>query len=392
MIKERFFRYVSYDTQSDENSITIPSTLKQIDFAKVLKRECEELFDTVELANTGILYCFLDGDSTKDAIGLCAHMDTALECSGANVKPREIKNYDGSIIQLNEQLSMDPERFTDLKSCIGDDLIVTDGTTLLGGDDKAGIAIIMETIEKIKDQNHGPISVAFTCDEEIGRGTDHFDLEKFPCAYAYTIDGDRIDNVEWENFNAAQSVVTITGESIHPGSAKGKMVNASLLAMDYAKCIPNNQSPATTEAREGFYHLVQMSGDVEKAELVYILRDHDRLKFERKKAYMQEICDALNDKYGNRFQVETKDQYYNMADFMKDHKPIEKAKEAIASLKIEPVSIPVRGGTDGARLTEMGLPCPNLGTGTFNHHGRYEFASLNKMEQMVEILTKILID
>lgn len=392
MIKERFFRYVSYDTQSDENSITIPSTLKQIDFAKVLKRECEELFDTVELANTGILYCFLDGDSTKDAIGLCAHMDTALECSGANVKPREIKNYDGSIIQLNEQLSMDPERFTDLKSCIGDDLIVTDGTTLLGGDDKAGIAIIMETIEKIKDQNHGPISVAFTCDEEIGRGTDHFDFEKFPCAYAYTIDGDRIDNVEWENFNAAQSVVTITGESIHPGSAKGKMVNASLLAMDYAKCIPNNQSPATTEAREGFYHLVQMSGDVEKAELVYILRDHDRLKFERKKAYMQEICDALNDKYGNRFQVETKDQYYNMADFMKDHKPIEKAKEAIASLKIEPVSIPVRGGTDGARLTEMGLPCPNLGTGTFNHHGRYEFASLNKMEQMVEILTKILID
>ena len=392
MIKERFFRYVSYDTQSDENSITIPSTLKQIDFAKVLKQECEELFDTVELANTGILYCFLDGDSTKDAIGLCAHMDTALECSGANVKPREIKNYDGSIIQLNEQLSMDPERFTDLKSCIGDDLIVTDGTTLLGGDDKAGIAIIMETIEKIKDQNHGPISVAFTCDEEIGRGTDHFDLEKFPCAYAYTIDGDRIDNVEWENFNAAQSVVTITGESIHPGSAKGKMVNASLLAMDYAKCIPNNQSPATTEAREGFYHLVQMSGDVEKAELVYILRDHDRLKFERKKAYMQEICDALNDKYGNRFQVETKDQYYNMADFMKDHKPIEKAKEAIASLKIEPVSIPVRGGTDGARLTEMGLPCPNLGTGTFNHHGRYEFASLNKMEQMVEILTKILID
>lgn len=271
-------------------------------------------------------------------------------------------------------------------------MIVTDGTTLLGGDDKAGIAIIMETIEKIKDQNHGPISVAFTCDEEIGRGTDHFDLEKFPCAYAYTIDGDRIDNVEWENFNAAQSVVTITGESIHPGSAKGKMVNASLLAMDYAKCIPNNQSPATTEAREGFYHLVQMSGDVEKAELVYILRDHDRLKFERKKAYMQEICDALNDKYGNRFQVETKDQYYNMADFMKDHKPIEKAKEAIASLKIEPVSIPVRGGTDGARLTEMGLPCPNLGTGTFNHHGRYEFASLNKMEQMVEILTKILID
>lgn len=392
MIKERFFRYVSYDTQSDENSITIPSTLKQIDFAKVLKQECEELFDTVELANTGILYCFLDGDSTKDVIGLCAHMDTALECSGANVKPREIKNYDGSIIQLNEQLSMDPERFTDLKSCIGDDLIVTDGTTLLGGDDKAGIAIIMETIEKIKDQNHGPISVAFTCDEEIGRGTDHFDLEKFPCAYAYTIDGDRIDNVEWENFNAAQSVVTITGESIHPGSAKGKMVNASLLAMDYAKCIPNNQSPATTEAREGFYHLVQMSGDVEKAELVYILRDHDRLKFERKKAYMQEICDALNDKYGNRFQVETKDQYYNMADFMKDHKPIEKAKEAIASLKIEPVSIPVRGGTDGARLTEMGLPCPNLGTGTFNHHGRYEFASLNKMEQMVEILTKILID
>lgn len=392
MIKERFCRYVSYDTQSDENSIMIPSTSKQIDFAKVLKQECEELFDTVELANTGILYCFLDGDPTKDAIGLCAHMDTALECSGANVKPREIKNYDGSIIQLNEQLSMDPERFTDLKSCIGDDLIVTDGTTLLGGDDKAGIAIIMETIEKIKNQNHGPISVAFTCDEEIGRGADHFDLEKFPCAYAYTIDGDRIDNVEWENFNAAQSVVTITGESIHPGSAKGKMVNASLLAMDYAKCIPNNQSPATTEAREGFYHLVQMSGDVEKAELVYILRDHDRLKFERKKAYMQEICDALNDKYGNRFQVATKDQYYNMADFMKDHKPIEKAKEAIASLKIEPVSIPVRGGTDGARLTEMGLPCPNLGTGTFNHHGRYEFASLNKMEQMVEIIKKILID
>ncbi len=391
MIKERFCRYVSFDTQSDENSLTIPSTEKQVDFARVLKKECEGLFDYVELADTGILYCFLDGDHSKESIGLCAHMDTALECSGANVKPRVIKNYDGSTIQLNEQLSMDCQRFSDLKNCIGDDLIVTDGTTLLGGDDKAGIAIIMETIERIKNQNHGPIVVAFTCDEEIGRGTDHFDLEKFDCAYAYTIDGDRIDNVEWENFNAAQSIVTITGESIHPGSAKGKMVNASLLAMDYAKCIPNTQSPATTEGREGFYHLVQMSGDVEKAQLVYILRDHDRSKFERKKVYMQEICDALNDKYGHRFQVETKDQYYNMADFMKDHRAVDKAKEAIASLGIEPISIPVRGGTDGARLTEMGLPCPNLGTGTFNHHGRYEFASLNKMEQMVEILIKILI-
>lgn len=392
MIKERFCRYVSYDTQSDENSFSVPSTSKQVDFAKELKKECETIFDQVELADTGILYCFLEGNPSMDAIGLCAHMDTALECSGANVNPREIKNYDGSIIQLNEQLSMDPERFTDLKRCIGDDLIVTDGTTLLGGDDKAGIAIIMETIEKIKDQNHGPISVAFTCDEEIGRGTDHFDLSKFPCDYAYTIDGDRIDNVEWENFNAAQSIVTIHGESIHPGSAKGKMVNASLLAMDYAKCIPNTQSPATTEGTEGFYHLVQMTGQVEQAQLIYILRDHDREKFERKKAYMQEICDALNDKYGKRFEVETKDQYYNMADFMKDKTAVEKAKDAISSFGLEAISIPVRGGTDGARLCEMGLPCPNLGTGSFNHHGRYEFASITKMKQMVEILLKILTD
>lgn len=392
MIKERFCRYVAYDTQSDENSFTVPSTSKQVDFAKVLKKECEGLFDQVELADTGILYCFLDGDPSMDTIGLCAHMDTALECSGANVKPRVIKDYDGSTIVLNEQYKMDPDRFSDLKQCIGDDLIVTDGTTLLGGDDKAGIAIIMECIEKIKNKKHGPIYVAFTCDEEIGRGTDHFDLSKFPCDYAYTIDGDRIDNVEWENFNAAQSVVTIHGESIHPGSAKGKMVNASLLAMDYAKCIPNTQSPAMTEGREGFYHLVQMAGDVEQAQLIYILRDHDREKFERKKTYMQQICDALNDKYGKRFEVETKDQYYNMADFMKDKTAVEKAKKAISFFGIEAISIPVRGGTDGARLTEMGLACPNLGTGSFNHHGRYEFASITKMNQMVEILLKILTD
>lgn len=391
MIKERFLRYVSYDTQSDDTSNQVPSTSKQMEFAKVLKKECEALFDGVELAETGILYCSLNGNPEKDAIGLCAHMDTALECSGANVHPQLIENYDGSLIQLSKSLSMSPEQFSDLKTCIGDDLIVTDGSTLLGGDDKAGIAIIMETIERIKEKEHGPIVVAFTCDEEIGRGTDHFDLKKFPCQYAYTIDGDRIDNVEWENFNAAQSVVTIQGTSIHPGSAKGKMVNASLLAMDFAKCIPNDQSPATTEGKQGFYHLLQMTGDVEKAELTYILRDHDQQKFNRKKEYMQQVCDALNDKYGRRFSVETKDQYYNMADFMKDKTAVERAKKALSSLGIEPVSIPVRGGTDGARLTEMGLPCPNLGTGSFNHHGRYEFASLTKMEKMVDLLEKILI-
>lgn len=391
MILERFLKYVSYDTQSDENSTTTPSTDKQMTFAKVLEQECRELFDSVILDSTGILYCQLDGDSQKDTIGLCAHMDTATECSGANVHPRVIKEYDGSTIQLNDKISMHPDAYPKLAACIGDDLVVTDGSTLLGGDDKAGIAIILEAIEQLKASNlsHAPICVAFTVDEEIGRGADQFDLTKFPCAYAYTVDGDRIDNVEWENFNAAQAIVHIQGTAIHPGEGKGKLVNASLLAMDFAKCLPNDQTPATTCDRQGFYHLVSMQGAVEHAQLVYLLRDHDKTKFPRKKLVLQQICDALNDKYGPRFSVEIKDQYYNMADFMQDKKPVEKAKAALLSLGIEPVSIPVRGGTDGARLTEMGLACPNLGTGTFHHHGVYEFASITKMEKMVEVVKTI---
>jgi tripeptide aminopeptidase len=394
-VEKRLMHYASFDTQSSEESSTAPSTAKQLVLAKELAEECESLgFDHVELTKEGIVYAYLDAncDEEFDCIGFIAHMDTASEITGANVKCRIVKNYDGKTIQLNSEYSMDPEEFPALNTVIGDDLIVTDGNTLLGADDKAGIAIILEAIDQLiaSKKNHGFIAVAFTPDEEIGRGVENFDLKKFPVDYAYTIDGDRIDSVDYETFNAAQAVVTFQGTSIHPGDAKDRMVNASLLAVQYASYLPKLQTPAHTCGRQGFYHLVGMEGICEDAKLTYIIRNHSKKNFIAQKEKMVHIADIMNKKYGNRVSVQIRDQYENMRQYMNgDMRSVNKAKYTLRQCGISPISVPVRGGTDGAMLTAQGLICPNLGTGSFNHHGRFEFASVQKMQKMVEIVLKI---
>lgn len=395
MVIDRFLKYVSFDTQSDETCETTPSTSKQLNLARELEKECKELgFDSVEL-NEGTVYAILNANTDKkmDAIGLVSHMDTASEITGANVKPRIVEKYDGSTIVLNDEYSMDPAHFPALKNVIGDDLIVTDGTTLLGGDDKAGIAIIMSSIEKLiaSKKEHGLVAVAFTPDEEIGRGVKCFKLDKFPVDYAFTVDGDRMDAVDYETFNAAHAQITIHGTSIHPGDAKGRMVNAALLAVEFASMLPADKTPATTEGREGFYHLLSMDGECEEAHLSYIIREHDFEKFNAMKAQMQEWVRLMNEKYADRFECAISDQYYNMVQYMNgDMRSVNRAKSAMESLGIVPVSTPVRGGTDGAMLTEKGLITPNLGTGSYNHHGRFEFADIQQMEKLVEIVAKII--
>lgn len=394
-VEKRLMHYASFDTQSNEESTSAPSTEKQLILARELKAECEKLgFDSVELTDTGIVYAYLNANTDKkmDRIGFIAHMDTATEITGANVKCRVISKYDGNTIQLNEEYSMSKEEFPALANCIGDDLIVTDGTTLLGADDKAGIAIILEAMEQLirSEKEHGFIAVAFTPDEEVGRGVENFELDKFAVDYAFTIDGDRIDSVDYETFNAAQAVVTFDGTSIHPGDAKDRMVNASLLAMEYASSLPKKQTPSHTQGRQGFYHLVGMEGICEDAKLTYILRNHSKQSFIAQKQKMEAIADKMNEKYGNRVHVSIRDQYENMRQYMHgDMRSVNKAKYALRQCDVTPVSTPIRGGTDGAMLTARGLICPNLGTGSFNHHGRFEFASIQKMEKMVEIVLKI---
>lgn len=394
-VEEKLLKYVTYDTQSDDSSSTIPSTAKQLALAKVLAEECAKLgFDSVK-EKQGTVYALLETNTKEhfDAIGLIAHMDTAQELSGKNVKPRIVKNYDGKTIQLNERYQMDPSYFPSLKNREGHDLIVTDGTTLLGADDKAGLAIIMQTMEEViqSKKPHGKIAVAFTPDEEIGRGVVAFDLDEFPVDYAYTVDGDRVNAIDYETFNAAQATITIQGTSIHPGEAKDKMVNAALLAVEFASHLPKDEIPAKTEGRQGFYHLVSIEGVCESAKLVYILREHDLEKFENQIATVEKIGAEMNAIYGNRIEVHIQKQYANMKEYMHDDmKSVEKAKRAIQKAGFEPVSTAIRGGTDGAMLTERGLICPNLGTGSYNHHGRFEFADIQEMNTMVEIVKDIL--
>lgn len=393
-VEQKLLHFVSIDTQSDESSQTIPSTMKQKDLAKVLEKICIEIgFDEVFVSSSGIVYATLYGQNDLPSVGFCAHMDTATELTGANVRPRRIKEYDGKTIRLNDQYSMSPEDFPVLKTVIGHDLIVTDGNTLLGGDDKAGIAIILQAVQEVIREGlpHGNVVVVFTVDEEIGRGTDHFELDRFQVDHAYTVDGSRIDNVEYENFNAAKAVITFTGTSIHPGEGKGKLINASLAAMDYAKRVPN-ETPYNTEGRQGFYHLVEMKGSVEQATLVYLIRDHRMDRFENRKQILSEIVGRMDPIYRNTVSIQIQDQYYNMDRFFEgDPATVERAKAAIRAVGYKPVSIPVRGGTDGAMLSAKGCFCPNLGTGTYHHHGRYEFASIRQMEQMVQILKHIMI-
>lgn len=394
-VEKRLMHYASFDTQSSEESSSAPSTKKQLVLAQDLKKECESLgFDSVELTDAGVVYACLNANTDKkmDRIGFIAHMDTASEITGADVKCNVISNYDGKTIHLNDEYSMAPEEFPSLANCIGDDLIVTDGTTLLGADDKAGIAIILEAMEQLiaSKKEHGFIAVAFTPDEEVGRGVENFELEKFQVDYAYTIDGDRIDSVDYETFNAAQVVVTFEGTSIHPGDAKDRMVNACLMAMEYASSLPKKQTPSHTQGRQGFYHLLGMEGICEDAKLTYIIRNHSKQKFIAQKERMQAVAEKMNEKYGNRVHVAIRDQYENMRQYMHgDMRSVNKAKYALRQCGISPISTPVRGGTDGAMLTARGLICPNLGTGSFNHHGRFEFASVQKMEKMVEIVLKI---
>lgn len=394
---DKFLHYVSFDTQSDEHSTTAPSTMKQLDLAKELEKELHDLgIENAKVDPYGIVYASLaptPGKENEKAIGLITHMDTAGEMSGKDVHPRIVKAYAGDDIVLNEQFSMNPGQFPALNAVIGDDVIVTDGTTLLGADDKAGVAIIMAALEKILTENipHGQLWIAFTPDEEVGRGVENFDLEKFPADFAYTVDGSEIDCVDYETFNAAMAEVKFKGASIHPGEAKDKMINAAGLAVTYASMLPQWAKPEHTCDREGFIHLLEMSGDCENASLSFIVRDHDHDLFEHKKEIMKDVAKYINDLYPESCTVTLRDQYLNMKDYMHgDFEAVERAKAALEKCGITPRSLPIRGGTDGAMLTKRGLITPNLGTGGGNFHGRFEFASIQKMEKMVDVVCQIL--
>ncbi len=399
-VLDRFLHYVSFDTQSMDDQEQVPSTEKQLTLAKALKEELEAMgASQVRMSEHGYVYAVIPAtaDHPVRSLGFVAHMDTAPAMSGKNVKPRIVERYDGQDLVLNEEkkIVMRVKDFPGMLDCVGKDLIVTDGTTLLGADDKAGVAEIMTMAEFFLSHPeipHGKICIGFTPDEEVGRGADFFDVEHFGAEAAYTVDGGPVGELEYENFNAASGKVDICGRGVHPGSAKGAMVNALLVGMEFQSMLPAFENPMYTEGYEGFFHLDQMAGDVESAHLEYIIRDHDREAFEKKKALFEEVSRYLNVKYGEgTVLTAVKDSYYNMKEQIEpDHLYlIDTAKEAMKSLDIKPLVSPIRGGTDGARLSYMGLPCPNLSTGGYNFHGRYEFIPVQSLEQMVEVLKKI---
>lgn len=398
---EKFLSYVKIDTQSDENSTACPTTAKQHNLAKLLVKELEEM--GAEEITYDKEHCYVyatvpatDGCEDRPVLGFIAHMDTAPAVTGENVKPRIIENYDGKDIVLNDEknIVMKVSDFPELTEYTGKRLIVTDGTTLLGADDKAGVAEIMTMAEQLLTRNdipHGKIRVGFTPDEEVGAGADYFDVKLFGADYAYTVDGGKLGELEYENFNAAGAKVTFHGRSVHPGDAKNKMVNALLLAMEFQNMLPVFENPMYTEKYEGFYHLDLLSGSVEKAQAEYIIRDHDKDKFEKKKETFLKIGAYLNEKYGkDAVQIEMKDSYYNMREIIEQNMQlIENAKAAMEEVGVKPIVVPIRGGTDGARLSYMGLPCPNLCTGGHNFHGRFEYICADSMEKIVEILLKL---
>lgn len=400
-VLDRFLHYVSFDTQSMDDQEQVPSTEKQLALAKALKEELEAMgASQVRMSKHGYVYAVIPAtaDHPVKSLGFVAHMDTAPAMSGKDVKPRIVERYDGQDLVLNEEkkIVMRVKDFPGMLDCVGKDLIVTDGTTLLGADDKAGVAEIMTMAEFFLSHPeipHGKICIGFTPDEEVGRGADFFDVEHFGAEAAYTVDGGPVGELEYENFNAASGKVDICGRGVHPGSAKGAMVNALLVGMEFQSMLPAFENPMYTEGYEGFFHLDQMAGDVESAHLEYIIRDHDRKAFEKKKALFEEVSRYLNVKYGEgTVLTAVKDSYYNMKEQIEpDHLYlIDTAKEAMKSLDIKPLVSPIRGGTDGARLSYMGLPCPNLSTGGYNFHGRYEFIPVQSLEQMVEVLKKII--
>lgn len=399
-VLERFFKYVVIETTSDPCSESFPSTKSQLNFGLSLMEEMKEL-GLIDVTQDEYGYVFGTIPSTipnykGKILGLISHMDTAFAASGANVKPQILKNYDGKDIVLNpeKKIVMTTENFPSLKQYIGQDLVVTNGLTLLGGDDKAGIAEILTAAEYLLQHpeiSHGPIRIGFTPDEEIGKGSDYFDVKKFGADFAYTVDGGECGELEYENFNAASAFIDFTGLSIHPGSAKDKMINALLLAMEFQSMMPEAQKPEHTEGREGFIHLESLEGSVEHAASEYIIRDHDFDLFKQKKEYMQRAADYMNAKYGEGTVIlRIEDSYYNMKQQIEPHYfLIENVIKVYEKLDIQPKIQPIRGGTDGARLSFMGLPCPNLGTGGHNFHGPFEYVCVQSMEKCVQVLIEL---
>lgn len=396
---DKFLRYISYDTESMDDAAQLPSTEKQFVLANVLAEELKALgASEVAVSSQCYVTAVIPSNTEKSvpALGLVAHMDTSPAFSGCGVKPQIVKNYDGGVICLNSELGLvlDPAEFPELTDYIGKDLITTDGTTLLGADDKAGVAEIMAAAEYFlthPEVKHGKICIGFTPDEEVGRGTDGFDVAGFGADVAYTVDGGALGELEYENFNAAGAKVSIHGKSIHPGSSKGTMKNAILIGMEFQSMLPVFENPMYTEGYEGFYHLNGIQGDVENTRLEYIIRDHDSKKFAQKKHLFIRTADFLNAKYGTgTVEVALKDSYYNMKEKIEPHMYlIDLAEEAMKELEIQPKICPIRGGTDGARLSYMGLPCPNLCTGGHNFHGKYEYICIQSMEKITQLLISI---
>jgi len=398
-VVDRFLHYVSFDTQSSETSETTPSTDKQMLLAKALKEEVEAMGLTdISLDEHAYLMATLPANTNEKipTIGFIAHLDTSPDMSGANVKPRIVENYAGKDIVLNEEgnIILSPAMFPELLQHIGEDIIVTDGTTLLGADDKAGIAEIMTAIQYLIDHpeiKHGKIRIAFNPDEEIGRGASKFDVEKFACDWAYTLDGGEVGELEYENFNAAGAKIIVKGLNVHPGYAQNKMVNASLIATRFAEMLPPHERPEHTEGYEGFFHLTGMTGTVEEATLSYIVRDHDAKRFEQRLKRLQDATDYMNKIYPKgAVQLEVKQQYRNMREIVEPQKHIiELAERAMLETGVTPIVRPIRGGTDGAQLSFKGLPCPNIFAGGLNFHGRYEFIPVQSMEKAVRVIVKI---
>ncbi len=398
-LAERFIRYAKIDTQSDEQSTTCPSTNKQFNLAKVLKDELERMdFVKTELDENGYLFATIPANIKENVptVGFIAHLDTSPDMPAENVKPIIIKGYSGKdiILDLKNNIVLSPTDFPELKKYIGQDIITTDGKTLLGADDKAGIAEIMEMVKTLTDNpdiKHGKIKIAFTPDEEIGRGANLFNVEKFGADFAYTIDGGEIGELEYENFNAAHAKFSVRGKNVHPGEAKNKMVNATLILNRVIGSLPVSETPRYTEGYQGFFHVLEFSGNVESSQAEMLIRDHDIDKFNQKKKRIEDLVSDLNKEYGSDYiTLEIKDQYYNMKKMVEPHYHIvETAKIAMEQVGVKPLIKPIRGGTDGARLSYMGLPTPNIFSGGHNYHSRFEYVPIQSMEKAVETILKI---
>lgn len=399
-IVTRFMEYTRFDTKSDDSSPACPSTKGQLIFGQYLVEELKSIgLEDASIDENGYVMATLPANTDRDipVIGFIAHMDTSPDMSGANVNPKLLANYDGKDIVLSqeENVVLSPGDFPELLQYIGEDLVVTDGTTLLGADDKAGIAEIVTAAEYLiqhPDIKHGTVKVAFTPDEEIGRGADRFDAARFGAAFAYTVDGGAAGELEYENFNAAEAKIVVKGRNVHPGAAKNKMINSILIAMEFQAMLPPSEIPAHTEGYEGFFHLNSMSGNVEETAMTYIIRDHDQAKFARRKRHMENIVQYLNEKYqADIVRLRLRDQYYNMKEKIEPvFHTVEMAKEAIEAVGLVPKIKPIRGGTDGARLSYRGLPCPNIFTGGHNFHGKYEYIPVSSMKRAVDVILKII--